>query len=178
MQSRKFRFSLLAILVLFSLSMVTSALAGGLMIFKETVPYDLELWSCGDFVVLNPGEATHHAKITFDESGVTHINVQSTYDGILKNSEDPNKFLIEKGNHTWNFLFEDNISTNVLNAGGSWRVLNSKGALVWLNSGVTKFTGFTIDPYTFEISWGTPYMEKGHLSTWEDMMTTICAALE
>jgi hypothetical protein len=174
MITQKFRLLALFSAMVIAFAAITPALASAPIIYKEVIPYDLEYWSCGDFYILNQGEATHHVKITFDDLGVAHLNVQTTYDGVLINSS-TRKYLVEKGNHTWNMLFEDNVSTNALNAGGSWRIMFPDGRLVWLDAGVIKFTGFTVDPMTKEINWGDPYLVTGHRL--EDMETTICEAL-
>jgi len=180
MLKRKVRYVSLLVVILLVLTTITPALADvpfTKLVWEDTTPYDYTWFSCGDFDVQNVG--VHHTKIKLkvdDDYNLLRNNAQTSIEGKIINSV-TGKYLVERGQWTWNMFFEDNISTKSVLAGLNWLITTPKGGLVWLDTGVEKYVGIYINLLTWEIILTDPYHVSGPNPDYAELEATICEAL-
>lgn len=144
---------------------------------KNEFPYDNYLFSCGDFDVWAEGIHTNNIKLKIDEAyNILRNNAQTSEVGTIYNKS-TGKYLIDRGQWTWNMFFENNISVKSVLAGGVWRITNPDGGVVWLDTGVEKYVGIQVNLLTGEVILTPPYHIAGQNPDYTQLESTICAAL-
>jgi hypothetical protein len=116
------------------------------------------------------------AKVKIDEAwNILRNNAQTGYSGKLINKTTGN-YIFERAQWTWNMAFENNVSTKSVLSGTQYQLVEPGGGVLYIDKGVYKYVGITIDLVNGTIIFTDPYHVAGHHDEYTEDI--ICDALK